>query len=200
MRKIELLCIAIAVSLIVGCNRETGQAAGETNADMKQRIESKINTDTELSAAKLTIDADAVQNHVAISGTVDSEDLQARATELAKSAAPGVTVDNQVTVVRHEMTRTEYTEELAKQERDKARESLEKVGDTLDDAWIHSKVAAKLIADAVLNERKVHVDVTGNVVTLRGTVSTEKEKSVAEQEARETNGVKRVINQLKVQP
>ena len=37
-----------------------------------------------------------------------------------------------------------------------------------------------------------------NVVTLRGTVDTAEQKAEAERVARETDGVKRVINQLRV--
>jgi osmotically-inducible protein OsmY len=117
-----------------------------------------------------------------------------------KSAEPGAAVDNKTDVTHREMTRAEYTEELARQERDKAKAALEAIGDTLDDAWIHSKVAAKLVANALAAEQRIKVDVKDNVVTLRGIVDSEQEKAEAERSARETQGVKRVIDQLKIAP
>jgi osmotically-inducible protein OsmY len=147
MKTLALLCLAIAMSLTVGCDRESSQAASET-----------------------------------------------------KSAESGGTVENKTDVTSHEMTRAEYTEELARQERDKAKASLEAIGDTLDDAWIHSKVAAKLIANALAAEQRIKVDVKDNVVTLRGTVGSEQERLDAERSAKETPGVKRVVNQLKIAP
>ena len=200
MKTLVSLGLAIVISLSLGCNRETGHAAGESNSDMQQRIQSRLNTDAELTAAKLNVEADAANNQVTITGTVDSEELRSRAVELAKSADSGVIVDSKIDVVHHELTREEYTEELARQEREKAKTNMDTVGKTLDDAWIHAKVDAKLIADTFVAERKIHVDVDDNVVTLRGNVSSAEEKSKAEQRAMETNGVKRVINQINIQP
>jgi osmotically-inducible protein OsmY len=67
-----------------------------------------------------------------------------------------------------EISRAEYTEELARGEREKAKGYGEKIGDTLDDAWIHTKIVAKLIGDTTTPERKINVDVVNNMVTLRG--------------------------------
>ena len=62
MKALVSLGLAIVISLTVGCNRETGHAAGESNTDMQQRIQSRLNTDAELMAAKLTVEADAANN------------------------------------------------------------------------------------------------------------------------------------------
>ena len=96
--------------------------------------------------------------------------------------------------------RGDYTEKQATEERERAKESKETIGDTLDDAWIHTKIVAKLIADSDTPERKINVDVVNNVVTLRGTVDTPQAKTDAEKIAKETDGVKNVVNQLKVAP
>ena len=99
-----------------------------------------------------------------------------------------------------EMSRREYTEKLAKEARERAKQAGEKIGDTLDDAWIHTKIVAQLIANSTTPERKINVDVVNNVVTLRGTVDTAQAKADAEKIARETEGVKTVKSQLKVVP
>jgi osmotically-inducible protein OsmY len=93
-----------------------------------------------------------------------------------------------------------YTAEQAKEERERAKQNKETIGDTLDDAWIHTKIVAKLIGDSKTPERKINVDVVNNEVTLRGTVDTAEAKAEAERVAKETDGVKKVVNQLKVTP
>jgi osmotically-inducible protein OsmY len=96
--------------------------------------------------------------------------------------------------------RASYSEKQAQEEREKAKASKETIGDTLEDAWIHTKIVAKLIANSTTPERKINVDVVKNVVTLRGTVDTAEEKTAAEKTAKDTDGVTRVVNQLKVAP
>ena len=93
-----------------------------------------------------------------------------------------------------------YTAEQAKEERERAKQNKETIGDTLDDAWIHTKIVTKLIGDSKTPERKINVDVVNNEVTLRGTVDTAEAKAEAERVAKETDGVKKVVNQLKVSP
>ncbi len=99
-----------------------------------------------------------------------------------------------------EQTRGNYSERQAQEEREKAKANQETIGDTLDDAWIHTKIVAKLITNSTTPERKINVDVVKNVVTLRGTVDTAEEKAAAEKIAKDTDGVTKVVNQLKVAP
>ena len=91
-----------------------------------------------------------------------------------------------------------YSEEQAREERARAKENKETIGESLEDAWIHTKIVAKLIANSKTPERKINVDVVNNAVTLRGTVDTAEEKAEAERVAKETEGVQKVTNQLKV--
>jgi osmotically-inducible protein OsmY len=93
-----------------------------------------------------------------------------------------------------------YSEEQAKEERERAKANKETVGQSLEDAWIHTKIVAKLIGDSNTPERKINVDVVDGAVTLRGTVETAEAKSEAERISKETDGVKKVTNQLKVAP
>jgi len=91
-----------------------------------------------------------------------------------------------------------YTEEQAREEREKAKANKETVGQSLEDAWIHTKVVAKLITDSQTPERKINVDVVDGAVTLRGQVDTAEGKTEAERLAKDTDGVKSVKNELKV--
>jgi osmotically-inducible protein OsmY len=96
--------------------------------------------------------------------------------------------------------RGQYNEDQAREERARAKQKKETIGDSLDDAWIHTKVVAKLIGNSKTPERDINVDVVKNVVTLRGSVDTAEAKAEAERVAKDTEGVTRVVNQLKVAP
>jgi len=93
-----------------------------------------------------------------------------------------------------------YSEEQAREERERAKANKETVGQSLEDAWIHTKIVAKLIGNTQTPERKINVDVVEGAVTLRGAVDTAEAKIEAERVAKETDGVKKVVNQLKVAP
>jgi hyperosmotically inducible protein len=68
----------------------------------------------------------------------------------------------------------------------------------VDDASIFTAVKTKLTADRFSNITNVDVNVTNGVVTLAGEVPNAQVKAEAEREARNTDGVKRVINNLQV--
>jgi len=93
-----------------------------------------------------------------------------------------------------------YSEEQAREERERAKANKETIGQSLEDAWIHTKIVAKLIGNSATPERKIYVDVVDGAVTLRGMVDTAEAKTEAERVAKETDGVKKVTNQLKVAP
>lgn len=71
-------------------------------------------------------------------------------------------------------------------------------GRQVDDAAIHTAIKSKLTADRFSNITNIDVNVTNGVVTLAGEVPNAKVKTEAEAEARSTDGVVRVINNLQV--
>jgi osmotically-inducible protein OsmY len=71
-------------------------------------------------------------------------------------------------------------------------------GTQVDDAAITASVKAKLAADGDINPFNIDVDTNEGVVTLQGRVEKEEARTKAEQLARETDGVRRVINLVKV--
>jgi len=169
-----------------------------TDSELESRIKAKFDSDAQLKAAGLSISADADKNEATISGSVGTQAMRMRAVNLAKEASPGLVLTDKIDVKPGELSRAEYTEENARNEREKARGTGEKIGDSLDDAWIHTKIVAKLIGNSETPEHKINVDVVNNVVTLRGSVDTAEQKVEAERVARATEGVTRVVNQLKV--
>lgn len=71
-------------------------------------------------------------------------------------------------------------------------------GRQVDDASIHAAVKAKLTADRFSNITNVDINVTNGIVTLAGEVPNAQLKTEAEHEARTTDGVVKVINNLQV--
>ncbi len=194
---IFVFCIAL-FSACETVHTSSDKPAKMTDAELENVIKTKINSDAQLKAANLGVDADSDTNTATISGTVNSPALRTRAVELAKSAQAGLIVSDKVEVKTGEVTREGYTEDMAKEARDKAKRSGDSIGDTLEDAWIHTKIVAKLIGDSDTPQRKINVDVNNQIVTLRGIVETKEQKQEAERIAKSTDGVKSVTNQLKV--
>lgn len=171
-----------------------------SDTELEDKIKAQYTTDTELKSADLSVDADADKNEVTLSGVVASQALRNKAVEMARSVQAALIVNDKIEVRPREVSRVDYTEEMADAERERAKSYSESIGDSLDDAWIHAKIVAKLIDSYETPERKINVDVSDNVVILRGTVDNNNQKMVAERIAKETEGVKRVTNQLKVGP
>ena len=71
-------------------------------------------------------------------------------------------------------------------------------GSKIDDATITAAVKAKLAADGDINPFNIDVDTNEGVVTLQGRVAKAEARSKAEDHARNTEGVKRVINLITV--
>ena len=68
----------------------------------------------------------------------------------------------------------------------------------IDDASITTQVKSKLAADPEVAAHNIDVDTNEGVVTLSGRVDDGAERAEAEKLARNTDGVRRVINNLKV--
>jgi hyperosmotically inducible periplasmic protein len=79
-----------------------------------------------------------------------------------------------------------------------AGDTSEKVEQTVDDAAITTAVKAKLAADKIKTLVRVSVDTVDGVVTLTGTVETANEKKHAQDLARGSKGVSKVVNNLQI--
>lgn len=69
---------------------------------------------------------------------------------------------------------------------------------SVDDATLTATVKSKLAADRDTSALSINVDTSNSVVTLNGTVASATEKSRAEQIAKNTEGVAKVVNNLTV--
>ena len=82
---------------------------------------------------------------------------------------------------------------------EKAAVAAEKVKDAAHDASITGKIKAKMALDDSIRSRSIDVSTDGTTVTLEGTVGSAAEHERALALARETAGVTRLIDRLKVQ-
>jgi osmotically-inducible protein OsmY len=71
-------------------------------------------------------------------------------------------------------------------------------GDAVSNAALTTKVKTKFLADDDVSGLKIDVDSNNGVVTLTGTVPTAAEKALALKLAKETDGVKSVVDRLTV--
>jgi len=206
--KMILLVLSLAGGLVLSAcmtdrtdtatARATATPAKMSNSDLETRIKTALNGNEQLRAADLGVDADADKGEATLKGTVETEALRTQAVQLAKNAYAGLVVTDKIDVKPREISRTDYNEQKATEERQRAKDRGETVGSSVDDAYIHTKIVAKLIGNTKTPERKINVDVTNAQVTLRGVVDNSEEKAEAERVAKDTDGVKRVINRLKV--
>ena len=197
------ILISAGFLIMAGCS-QTGSTtsasapSGITDSDLKQAVQARINADSQLAAANLDVDADAKDNKVTLSGTVTTEALRDQAVDMAKLARPALEITDKIEVKPKEVSRSEYTEDMAREARERAKALGDTLGSSIDDAWIHTKITSKLLVDKDTPASKINVDVVNGVVTLRGAVSTASAKEEAERIAKDTESVKRVRNLLKV--
>ena len=188
----------------------------------KQAIDQRWEADTTLKACRAaTSTSRSPATSRQISGEAPTAALTARAARLAN--VTGVArVDNQIEVVAPtsaaDKTReglgkaanktaegvdkaAEKTGEGVSKAADKTGDALAKTGEVIDDTWITTKVKAKDVGEAVGRRAATSsVETAHNVVTLSGTVPTAAAHAAALRLARETKGVKQVVDNLRVAP
>jgi len=69
-----------------------------SNSDVENAIKAKLQSDEQLRAANIKVDADADKKEITLSGTVPSQELRTRAVDLAKSTQAGMTVNDKIDV------------------------------------------------------------------------------------------------------
>jgi osmotically-inducible protein OsmY len=169
------------------------------------------------------IDVDVKNGVVTLQGTVPSEAGRARAIAEAKKTSGVKNVIDQLRIapaydhgkVDKAQDKVAHTAEKAGDKMaktaDKAEDKMDKAGDktasgakktgrAIDDGWIKSKIYAQYMTEwnTVLDDSDIDVDVANNVVTLNGTVKTAAAKAKAVSIAKATDGVKNVIDNLRV--
>lgn len=73
-------------------------AAKMSDSDLEKAIRAKLESDEAVKQANLSVSADVDDNKATISGTVASQNLRTKAIDLAKSAQPGLTIEDKIDV------------------------------------------------------------------------------------------------------
>jgi len=187
-------------------------AVQPTDKTIDDRVEARINADAQLKKHSIVVTTD--DGVVTLTGVVTTEAESAKAAKLAN--VTGVKRVNNNLVVTKEVKGTagkavektkegaekvgEKTKEGAEKTYDKSKEVLSKTGEVITDAWITSRVHSKFVGEDLLKGSDINVDTNDHIVTLRGTVMTQAAKARAVAEAKEVEGVRRVVDQLTVGP
>ena len=103
-----VLCVLAVAGLACGGSGDRDNRASESvsettntvrsNADLETAVKAKFNTDEQLRSADLGVSADAANNEITLSGSVESEALRSKAVDLARSVESGVIVNDQIDV------------------------------------------------------------------------------------------------------
>ena len=83
---------------------------------------------------------------------------------------------------------------------EKSKDVAGTTGEAITDSWITTKIHADFLNEDALKGSDINVDTNDHVVTLKGTVATAAGKARAEEIAKTTKGVTRVVNTLAIGP
>lgn len=191
--------IAVAALLTVACSQSD---PGITTA-----VKSKMAADDTVKSYR--IDVDTKDRVVTLSGAVDTPQARDRAMDIARNTQGVRDVVDRLTVTPGATPTTgiddplqEKAREAAREGQEKAREGADRASDAmpdLSDAGITGKVKTKFLGDTGVSGLRIDVDTKDGVVTLTGTVPTAAEKQRALELAKATDGVKSVVDRLKVE-
>ena len=176
MKKILLFWIVVLVA-ISGCagSQESGKNSVETMVDdstITTRVKHAMMKDKTVKARQ--IDVDTIGGHVTLTGAVATRNEAKRASQIALSVPAVKSVSNNIQIGKRS------------------------VGDVWDDSVLSNKIKAKLIAEPEVRSLNIDVDVYLGVVTLTGVVSSKYQKNRAIDLARSTDGIVKVIDNIKV--
>jgi len=170
-------------------------AAGVESPDvwLTTKIQAKYFVDDDVKGRNINVNTS--NGVVTLNGTVESEAERRQAIALARTTDGVRSVNDQLTLDAAAARPASAADSSGMQgaERQAARAIPQR-----PDAWVTTKVQAKYFLDANVKGHQINVDTRDGIVTLKGDVDTAQQKAEAGQIARETEGVKRVVNQLTV--
>ncbi|HEY1936920.1 MAG TPA: BON domain-containing protein [Candidatus Angelobacter sp.] len=162
---------ALLLSLAIGCTSEKA-----STPDVKDQVAKALNN---AGYKDLKVDVNHDKEVVTLTGDVKTQEDKSRAEELAKDAASGYVVSNEIGV------RPEGVESSAK-----------KIDTNVDDA-IEKDFKAVIIANR-LEKQHIRFDAKNGVLTLKGDVDSPGLRAQAEKLAASVPNVQQVVNELDV--
>ena len=203
-----IAALALGALTAVPAAAQTSSAAQVDDSTIKTRVETRLKNDATLKGDNIVVSVE--KGVVTLSGAVHTDAEKDRAKQLAKVS--GVTdVDSKLEVESKGPSTVDKaetkTKEAAKATKDatvkageKTKDAVATTGEVINDAWITSKISSDFVNEDTLKGSDINVDTKDHVVTLKGTVVSAAGKARAEQIAKTTSGVKRVVNTLTIGP
>lgn len=175
--KTYLLLFVIPLFLLAGCagTHEAGENPVSRTVDdstITTRINHEMLKDDVVKARQ--IDVDTIGGHVTLTGVVATREESARAAQIARSVPAVKSVSNNIQIGERSF------------------------GNVWSDNVLGNKIKAKLIAEPEVRSLNIDVDVYLGVATLTGVVSSKYQKQRAIEISRNTDGIVKVIDNLKV--
>lgn len=133
------------------------------------------------------IDTDVQTGVVRLSGTLQSDIDRDLAVKIAEGVDGVERVDDQLTVDPNSTSLTDQVEDAGRT-----------FAQWVKDITASARVKTNLLANGNTKGLAINVDTRDDVVTLKGTVGSRKEKMLAEMIARNTDGIHNVVNQLDI--
>ena len=193
----SVFVLAAFVAIPAPAGAASPQAAMSADHNLDERIENRLSTST---LKKYDIKVSVTNSVATLTGTVRTEADRRKAAQLA--TIRGISrVENQLVIDQSAPTGTTGTmKSTVKQGAEKTKEGLSKTGEVITDGWITTRVHSKFVGEDLLKDSDISVDTNDHVVTLKGTVMSAAGRARAVEQAKEVEGVHRVIDQLRVGP
>lgn len=169
LRTAVTFLLTAILAVALGCSTQT------KSPDVSENVRHALD---QAGLGSISVSQDRDKNVVTLKGNVGSDDDKQRADTIAKANAGSAVVANEIGV------RPSGDEGTAK-----------KVESKLD-SGIDKNLEAKLIQQKL--NREVSYDVTNGVVTLKGSVPSEQQRSSVEKIAKQVPNVKQVVDELEV--
>jgi len=176
-----------------GETAESGRKAIDDDV-IETRVMARFYGSDELRAQ--TIDVSASDGVVTLSGTVPGEAQHLQAVQLARETQGVRRVEDKLEIGEGQRPAGETDPVPVVTP---AEQAGEKAVQVLDDGWITTKITSQYFLDDIVKATRIDVTTENGIVTLTGTVGTEEARQRALQIARQTDGVKDVVDQLKVE-
>jgi hyperosmotically inducible protein len=204
----SVFVLAALIAIPASARTTSPQAAMSADHNLDERIENRLGTST---LKKYDVKVSVTNGVATLTGKVRTEADRRKATQLAtikgisrvenllvidQSAPTGTTGTMKSTVKEG----AEKTKEGAEKVADKTKEGLSKTGEVITDGWITTRVHSKFVGEDLLKDSDINVDTNDHVVTLKGTVMSAAGRARAVEQAKEVEGVHRVIDQLRIGP
>jgi hyperosmotically inducible protein len=167
-----LTCL-LGIAALGGCNRDT------QHPDVKDDVNNAM-TRNNLGVVKVAQDRD--KGVITLSGDVETADQKAQAQNVAKQAAPGYAISDELGV------------------RPIGGESQAKSVDSNLDSAIQDNYKAALKAHKNLDDQSISYDAKNGTLVLKGTVKTSTQRTEANTLAKSVPNVKEVVNEIQINP